>query len=215
MISLLVFGACFALRGPDAPDWMMPTAYGALAVFALALAFVVGAMRRPALTIRVALAISLLPRISPRIAKKVEEKLFELIRGFDVLKDQQNLGTFLIWTVVYWGANGFAVWVLARGFGLPLSPIGAFATMGIVGVGITLPNSPALIGQFVWFMLLGLSLYIPGADDPHAPAYSQAYLFATVHYILQVVWYIALGAIGLATPWVSFRDLRAARKTGE
>lgn len=71
MISLLVFGACFARRGADAPDWMMPTAYGALAVFALALVFVVGAMRRPALTIRIALAISLLPRISPRIAKKV------------------------------------------------------------------------------------------------------------------------------------------------
>ena len=215
LVSVIVFGACFALRGPDAPDWMMPTAYGALAVFAVALAFLVGAMRRPAATVRFALAISLLPRISPRAAKIVEAKLLELIRGFDVLKDRRNLGAFLIWSAVYWAANGLGLWVLARGFDLPLSPIGALATMGIVAVGITLPNSPALIGQFVWFMLLGLSLYIPGAADKHTDAYATAYAFATVHYGLQVAWYVAMGAIGLATPWVSLRDLRAARKTGD
>jgi len=33
IISLLVFGAFFAHRGPDSPGWMMATAYGALALF--------------------------------------------------------------------------------------------------------------------------------------------------------------------------------------
>src|SRR5690242_20581415 len=51
LISLFVFGACFALRGPDAPGWMMPTAYAALGVFAVALIFLVLAMRRPAATV--------------------------------------------------------------------------------------------------------------------------------------------------------------------
>jgi len=214
LVSLVVFGACFALRGPDAPDWMMPTAYLALAVFVAALVFLVGAMRRPATTVKLALAISLLPRIWPRAAAAVEEKLLDMIRGFDVLKDQRNLGVFLMWSVAYWAANGVGLWLLARGFGLSLSPIGACATMGIVAVGITLPNSPALIGQFVWFMLLGLSLYIPGANVEHAPIYPTTYAFATVHYGLQVSWYIAMGAVGLATPWVSWRDVRASTKTG-
>jgi hypothetical protein len=115
--------------------------------------------------------------------------------------------------VAYWAANGVGVWVLARGLGLPLSPIGAFATMGIVAVGITLPNAPALIGQFVWFMLQGLSLYIPGANDDHAAIYPATYAFAMMHYGLQVAWYVAMGALGLATPWVSFRDLRTARSS--
>jgi len=41
-----------------------------------------------------------------------------------------------------------------------------------------------------------------------------AFAFSNVHYALQVLWYIAMGAIGLATPWVSFHDLWTARKTG-
>jgi uncharacterized membrane protein YbhN (UPF0104 family) len=212
LISLLVFGCCFALRGAGAPGWMMPMAYTALGVFAAALAFLVAAMRWPATTVKVCVAMSLLPQISPRAAAVVRDKLLELIRGFDVLRDRQNLGVFLAWSLVYWGANGLGVWVLARGFGLPLSPVGAFATMGIVAVGITLPNSPALIGQFVWFMMLGLSLYIPGANDEHAAIYPTTFAFAMVHYGLQVAWYVAMGALGLATPWVSFHDLRAARR---
>src|SRR5580698_11023166 len=39
LVSLFVFGAFFALRGPHAPSWMMPTAYAAIGVFAAALVF--------------------------------------------------------------------------------------------------------------------------------------------------------------------------------
>jgi glycosyltransferase 2 family protein len=222
LVSLFVFGAFFALRDdPRAPDWMMPTAYAALGVFGLAMVFLVAAMRRPAATVRVCLAISLLPRLSPRVAGVVEGKLLQMIRGFDVLKDQQNLGVFVVWSVIYWLANGLGLWVLARGFaaaGLPelsLSLVGAYATMGLIAVGITLPNSPGLVGQFQWFTLLGLSLYLgPGALDKGTPLYASAYAFASTHYVLQVAWYLAMGALGLLTPWVSLHDLWQARKTG-
>jgi uncharacterized protein (TIRG00374 family) len=212
MISLLVFGCFFALHGPDSPSWMMPTAYGALALFACALVFLVFAMRRPAATVKFCLTISLLPRIAPRAALFIEDKLLGMIRGLDVLKDQRNLGLFVVWSAVYWICNGLGVYVLAHGFGLPLSPVGAFATMGLVGVGIMLPNSPGLVGQFQWFTLLGLSLYIPGAANEHSSIYATAFLFANVHYALQVAWYLAMGGLGLASPWVSFHDLWTARK---
>src|SRR5687768_310957 len=45
LVSLFVFGACFALRGPNAPSWMMPTAYAALGVFVAAMIFLVFALR--------------------------------------------------------------------------------------------------------------------------------------------------------------------------
>jgi hypothetical protein len=213
LISMFVFFAFFSLRGPQAPGWMMPTAYAALGVFSTALVFLVFAMRRPVATVRFCLAMSLLPRFAPRAAAVLEEKLLEMIRGFDVLKDVQNLGMFLVWSAVYWAANGFGVWVLARGFGLDLTLFGAFATMGLVAVGITLPNSPGLVGQFQWFTLLGLSLYLgPDARTPHTALYATTFAFANVHYILQVLWYLAMGAIGLATPWVSFHDLWVARR---
>jgi uncharacterized protein (TIRG00374 family) len=215
LVSVLVFATCFALRGPDAPGWMMPTAYAALGIFVAALAFVIAAMRRPVATVKFCLAISLVPRFAPRVAAAIERKMLELIRGFDVLKHGNHLAVFLAWSLVYWVANGLGIWVLAQGFHLPLSPVGAFATMGIVAVGITLPNSPAMIGQFVWFMLLGMSLYIPGANNEKAPIYGTTYAFAMMHYGLQVGWYILMGALGLATPWVSLDDLRRAPKTGE
>jgi hypothetical protein len=139
-----------------------------------------------------------------------------MIRGFAALKDVRNLALFLAWSVVYWGANGLGVWVLAHAFHLELSLFGAYATMCLLGVGISLPNSPGLVGQFQWFTLLGLSLYL-GFDlgDPatkHSALYAVALAFAIVQHLLQVGWYVAMGALGLASPWVSFHDLWSARK---
>ena len=126
----------------------------------------------------------------------------------------------MCWTVAYWGANGFATWLLAHGFGLDLSMVGAFATMGLVAVGITLPNSPGLVGQFQWFTMLGVSLYLgpAAANQDWAAAHGQETLYATVLayaifiHLLQVIWYVGMGALALASHHVSFAELRASRK---
>lgn len=216
LVSLFVFAACFALRGPSAPEWMMPTAYAALAIFTSALVFLVLARRWPEPTVRWSLRLTLLPRVAPRVAALIETKLLQMIRGFDVLADRKNLAAFTAWSVVYWAANGAGVWVLARAFGLPLSPVGAYAVMGLIAVGITLPNSPGMLGQFQAFMLLGLTLYLGSdANTPHTALYATTFAFANAHYLLQLGWYVACGAIGLATPWVSLAELRAAQKTGD
>lgn len=216
IISLLVFVAFFAHHGPGSPWWMMPTAYGALGGFAAALVFLLFAMRRPEPTVRFCVALTLLPRFAPRLAALIEHVLIDMIRGFAALKDGRNLTLFLGWSVVYWGANGLGVWVLAHAFGLELSLVGAYATMGLLGVGISLPNSPGLVGQFEALTLLGLSLYL-GFDlgDPatkHTALYAVALAFAITQHLLQVAWYVAMGALGLASPWVSFHDLWSARK---
>jgi glycosyltransferase 2 family protein len=216
IISLLVFCAFFALHGPSSPAWMMATAYIALAVFSVALIFLVFAMWRPEPTVRFGLALTLLPRFAPRLAAVIEHKLLDMIRGFAALKDVRNITLFVVWSLIYWGANGAGVWVLAHAFHLELSLVGAYATMGLIGVGISLPNSPGLVGQFQWFTLLGLSLYL-GFDlgDPatkHTELYALALAFAIAQHLLQVAWYVAMGALGLATPWVSFHDLWRARK---
>jgi uncharacterized membrane protein YbhN (UPF0104 family) len=220
MISLFVFGAFFAIRGPNAPGWMMPTAYLALGIFAAALVFLVFAMWRPEATVRFCVRMSLLPRLAPRVASVIERKLLDMIRGFAVLKDRRNLVAFVAWSLVYWIANGLGVWVLARGFELPLSVMGGLATMGLVAVGISLPNSPGLVGQFQWFTLLGLSLYL-GPDvmceqgATCSALHAQALAFAIANHLLQVIWYVAMGALGIASPWVSFSDLRGARRQDE
>jgi glycosyltransferase 2 family protein len=207
LVSLFVFGAFFALRGPDAPSWMMPTAYAALAVFATALFFLAFALRAPDATVKFAVRLSLVRRLSPRLALAVEDKLRSMIRGFLVLEDRTNLARFVAWSIAYWGANGLSLWVLARGFGLDLSIVGAFATMGLVAVGITLPNAPALVGQYQYFTMLGLSLYLGGEI-----AGTRGLAFAIVLHGIQVVWYVGAGALALASPYVSFSEVVASRK---
>jgi uncharacterized protein (TIRG00374 family) len=216
VISLLVFCAFYANQSPHSPSWMMRTAYGVLALFTGALVFLVFALRRPLPTVRFCLALTLLPRFAPRLAGAIEHRLVDMIRGFSVLRDVRSLVLFLIWTIVYWVCNGLGMWVLALAFDLQLSPVGAFATMGLLGVGLMLPNSPGLVGQFQWFTILGISLYLGfNPFDPetkHSAIYASTLAYAIAQHLLQVAWYVGMGGLGLASPWVSFHDLWTARK---
>lgn len=207
LVSLLVFAAFFALRGPGAPAWMMPVAYGALGLFSAALVFLGFAMRWPQKTVEIAIRLTGARLYAPRLAGLVREKLLSMISGFLVMSDRRNLLWFVLWSAVYWIANGLSLWVLAQGFGLGLSMVGAFATMGLVAVGITLPNSPGLVGQYQLAAQYGLSLYL-GEDAAFGAA---GLAFAIVLHGVQVIWYMLTGGIALATPYVSFHELRRAR----
>lgn len=206
LVSILVFGALFARRGPDAPGWMMPTAWTALAVFSAAAVFLICALRWPDRAIKTAVSMTLARRFAPGLAAKLEEKLESMIRGFLVLKDARNFIVFLAWSIAYWGANGLSLWVLARGFGIELPLIAAFAVMGLVAVGITLPNSPGLTGQYQWFAGLGLGLYL---SDSVLRSSGQAFTHAL--WGLQVLWYIGIGALALASRHVSFAEVVESR----
>lgn len=208
LVSLVVFAAFFAKRGPDAPSWMMPTAYAALGVFMAALMFLAFALRWPEKTVRACVRMAFLPQLAPKLAIVIEEKLLLMIQGFLVLKDRTNLAIFVIWSITYWTANSLSLLVLASGFGLELSVVGAFAVTGLVAVGITLPNSPGLVGQYQWFTMLGLSIYI---NLESAATESKALAFALVLHGLQVVWYVGLGALALGSKHVSFAEVVEAR----
>jgi uncharacterized protein (TIRG00374 family) len=211
MVSLFLFGAFFVLHGPHSPRWMMPAAYGALGIFSAALVFLVFALRRPEHTVKLAVKLTLVEKLSPGFARRVEEKLLDMISGFSVLKDGKNLFVFAAWSLVYWICNGLSMFVLAQGLGLPLSVVGSFATMAWLAVGITAPNAPALVGQFHTFVLGGVALYLPEAKE-HFPLYGTALAYAVVLHISQLVWYVGAGIVALATPYVSLSEVWQARK---
>jgi len=208
LVSLLVAAAVIALHGsPHAQWWMWWAAYVSLGVFAMAMGFLALALKWPRRTVDIAVKLTLARYYAPKAARFLEEKLHSVITGFQVLKRKRDLAMFVLWSLVYWGANGMSVWVLAQGFGLELSVVGAFAVMGLVAVGIILPNAPALMGQYQWFTTLGLSLYV---GEEIASGVGLA--FAIVLWALQVIWYIGVGTIALTTPYVSFSDVLRSRK---
>jgi hypothetical protein len=116
-----------------------------------------------------------------------------------VLSDWRNLGIFLLGTGAYWFINGFGMWLLAKGFGLPISLVAVFATMGLTGVIIMAPNAPGLVGQFHIGIILGLGLYLsPNLVNGPGKAY------AAVLHGIQLVWYVALGLVSMMSSHVSF-----------
>ncbi len=194
MVSLVVSIACSQL--PRAPWWLI---WMPLIVFGAATGFLVFGVIWPKQTVRFCLRVSLLEALSPRFAARIAGILGGIISGFRVLGDVRNLAAFAGLSALYWFWNGFGMWLLARGMGLSIPLAASFVTMGVIVVGITLPNSPGLLGQFHYFTKIGLALY--GVADGPALAY------ATVLHAAQTVWYVGLGLIALVPLGVTLRSV--------
>ncbi|HVR01159.1 MAG TPA: lysylphosphatidylglycerol synthase transmembrane domain-containing protein [Polyangia bacterium] len=143
-------------------------------------------------TIGFALRVSLLQYLAPARAHQVADKLRALISGFHVLADRRNFGIFLGQSVLYWGINGFGMWLLARQMGLPISLGAAYTTMAFTGVVLSLPNAPGLVGQFHAAIKLGLLAYLPASV-----VNARGMAYAIVLHGIQTVWYVAVGLLSL------------------
>jgi len=143
-------------------------------------------------TIDLVLRVSLLRRFAPARAEALGDKLRSLISGFKVMRDWRNFSIFLLQSCIYWGANGFGMWILARQMGLPLSISAAFTTMAFTGVVLTLPNSPGLVGQFHAAIKLGLMAYLPVAT-----VNTKGIAYAIVLHGIQTLWYVSMGLLSL------------------
>ncbi len=192
LISIIFFTAYAASAPGTYPAGLRFAAWLSLLGFLGLTAFLACALAWTEPTIRFALAVTFLRRLSPRIAHKVEDKLRALIGGFRVLGDPGNLAIFLAQSVLYWGANGLGMWLLARAMHLEIPVSGAFATMSFTGVLISLPNSPGLVGQFHQGIAWGLSAYVTA--DVVA---STGKAYAVVLHGLTFLWYGATGLLAL------------------
>jgi uncharacterized protein (TIRG00374 family) len=193
MISSIFFASYwFSDRGAWSAELEL-AAWVSLLGFVAAMLFLAGALRFPESTIKLALTLSLLPWLSPRLAGKVRDKLRALIQGFGVLHQPRSLIPFLLQSVLYWGSNGFGMWLLAKGMHLPISPVAAFAAMSFTGVLISLPNSPGLVGQFHLGVVAALGAYLP--DEPTMKVGAVAY--ATLLHGIQLIWYSLVGFVCL------------------
>jgi uncharacterized membrane protein YbhN (UPF0104 family) len=143
-------------------------------------------------TIELVLRLSLLRRLAPARADRLGDRLRSVISGFKVMRDRRNFTIFLLQSIIYWGANGFGMWVLAQQMGLGISLSAAFTTMAFTGVVLTLPNSPGLVGQFHAAIKLGLAAYLP-----LAVVNAKGIAYAIVLHGIQTLWYVGTGLVSL------------------
>ena len=192
MISILFFTAYIASSNDTFSPQLRFAAWLSLLGFLGLTTFLLFALWRTEGTIRFALKVSLLSTFAPTRAARASDRIRAIISGFRVLHDPANLLIFLVQTVLYWGCNGFGMWLLARQMGLPISLGAAFVTMAFTGVVLSLPNSPGLVGQFHAGIKLALTAYLPAAI-----VNSKGVAYAVVLHGLQTVWYVAAGVISM------------------
>ena len=193
IISLIFFATYLLSAGGTWPPELVVGAWVSLLGFVTALAFLAAALRFPDRAVKTALALTLLPRLAPALAHKIHDKLHALIAGFAALKQPRHLVPFVVQSLLYWGANGLGMWLLARSMNLPVPLLAAYAAMSFTGVLISLPNSPGLVGQFHLGVVLALAAYLPGDVQTR----SAALAYATLLHGIQFIWYTLVGFIAL------------------
>ena len=192
LISILFFCAYLASAGALFTRELRFAAWLSLVGFFTLTLFLVLAQIWTDRTIAVALRVTLLHWLAPKRAHQIDDKLRSLISGFKPLADRRNFSIFLLQSVVYWGANGFGMWILARQMNLPISLGAAYVTMAFTGVVLSLPNSPGLVGQFHAAIKLALCAYLP-----IAVVNSSGMAYAIVLHGIQTLWYVCLGLLSL------------------
>lgn len=145
-------------------------AFLAFAVFGGALAVLFGMYVAKDWTYRIIHAC--LSPISKRLADAIVELLQAFHEGLAALPNPRYFLTFVGWSLLYWILNAYGYYVLALGFeALNISLLASFAMMCCVVVGMMLPNPPANVGIYWFFLLKPLALYGVVTGDPTATCF--------------------------------------------
>jgi len=146
--------------GPYAvsPAWVAGIVRGAFAIFAVGLLGLVVAYWRRDLATKILARV--LEPFSPRAAAWGIGVMDRLIAGLAFLPHRRHLATFLGLTAAYWALNGIGMWVLATACGLDLTLAQAWVVLGLLALGVLVPNAPGYFGVFQLSTFIGLSLYV-------------------------------------------------------
>ena len=194
LISVLFFVASLASAGGAFSTQLKFAAWLSLLGFTGLTVFLVAAQLWTEPAIAFVLRASLIARFAPRRAHHIADKLRALISGFRALRDGRNFGIFLLQSAIYWGMNGFGMYLLANAMALPISLGAAYAVMAFTGVVLTLPNSPGLVGQFHAAIKAGLLAYVPVAL-----VNTRGIAYAIVLHGVQAIWYVSVGMLAMVT----------------
>lgn len=134
--------------------------------------------------------------VSEKLTDRVLGLLEAFIEGFRGLIEGRALARFLSATSVYWAANVVSMWLLARyGFGFDVSVWDTTTIMAVMVIGLMIPAGPAMTGNFEFFALKSLALFVA----TEGVAGVQAGAFAALLHILQ---FVVIATPGFIVMWL-------------
>jgi uncharacterized protein (TIRG00374 family) len=160
------------------------------ALFGGLLAFLVLAYVNRELAVRIVRRLA--NPISPRLAERAAGMLDAFIGGLRLVPSKRKIGLFFLLTAVYWGLNGWGMWLMAGAFDIRIGLVAAFTILGVLVAGIMIPAGPGMVGTFQLATTFGLSLFV---SDEVLVIHGVAW--ANVLWAAQLVFQLALGAIFL------------------
>ncbi len=199
LVSLWLTLALFAVD-PSTSEWVWWLRLGPLGLFLSSLVVLVAFVIWP-LPVR-----RIMDRISRLLGHRLNAFVLHVLDGFHdglkALPSRALILGFTLWSVVYWGLNALAFWVLAMGCGMDLGLLGSVSAMGILAVGILLPAGVGLFGSFQASLLIALSLYLPPdvVDGEGA-------VFIFINYLGQLVITLGPGIYGMVVTRVGLGTL--------
>lgn len=144
--------------------------------------------------------------VSRRLAAWLAQRIEKLADGMSFLPRARYLAPFLGLTLLYWGLNAAAAWVLARGAGFAgIGYLEACVITGVLALGILVPNAPGFFGAFQISIYAGFAMFFP----PEMVVGPGA-AFVLVIYLAQIGITSAAAALGLSWERTSVKEALAA-----
>jgi uncharacterized membrane protein YbhN (UPF0104 family) len=101
--------------------------------------------------------------VSTRAANYLAAKVEQIANGLSFLPRTALFLPFLAMTLGYWLLNAAGIWLLCQGGAVPISFVQAVVLMGVLALGVLLPNAPGYFGAFQLSLYAGFAMYLePG-----------------------------------------------------
>jgi len=143
--------------------------------------------------------------VSPRLATWLADRVEHVGEGLRFLPDRRLAASFVGATVLYWMLNAAALWVLAWGCGFDrFTYAEACTTIGVIAVGILIPNAPGFFGAYQLAFYAALAVFYP----PELVMGQGAALVLLV-YSSQLLITIAAAGVGLLLERTGVREVLA------
>jgi uncharacterized protein (TIRG00374 family) len=133
----------------------------------------------------------------PQLAAWAARTMTSVVRGFAFLRKLDTMPAFAGLTALYWSTTILTTWFLLWACGIThASLLEATVILGVLGLGVAVPNAPGFFGTFQISGYSALVLFYPQAQVTSAGA---AFLFFM--YVIQMLLTIAMA--GGALLWVA------------
>jgi uncharacterized protein (TIRG00374 family) len=144
---------------------------------------------------------------SKRLASYLADRVEKVSDGLSFFREPRALVPFLIGTALYWVLNAGSWWLLAWGVGFDaMTFVMACVGMGVLALGILVPNAPGFFGSFQISIYAGFAMFF-GPEQVVGPGAA----FVLLIYLCQLVITSSAALIGMLWERTSFNEALDAR----